>query len=315
MKDFSVKLGCFLIGHNYRLIKHSSESSSLSIKKYLSAMLLVTLVWAFIGYAFATRYLHLDIVGGIAGAIVMGFIVIQVERIIILSPNLNWGAKTFRMLLGVVMAILGAAILDQITFKDDIEIYKAKNMAEEVVKATKLKRIELDSQIEDIQHRLDKASESRDKVSEELSARPVIVTRLTNRSTTTDEEGKAISNTSSTNSVVSENPKKLELEQLDKQLASLLQNKFEKEQAIFKLQEDVEKELKSKSGFLDEINILAKVIGSSWVGMVVYFLFMFFFLCIELFVIFIKISDKDSDYEVLLKHQYDTRLQMLNALK
>lgn len=315
MKDFSVKLGCFLIGHNYRLIKHSSESSSISIKKYLSAILLVVIVWAFIGYSFTTRYLHLDAVGGAVGAIIMAFIIIQVERIIILSSHLNWGAKVFRIGLAVVMAILGAAILDQITFKDDIEIYKAKNRAAEVIEATKLRRVELDSQISDIQARLDKASQDRDKVSHELSTRPVIVTRYTDKSTTTNEEGKAISNVSSTNSIVTENPKKQELEQLNRQSSDLLKSKFEKEQSILKLHEDVENELESKAGFLDEIEILSKVISSSWIGIFIYGLFMFFFLCIELFVIFIKLSDKDSDYEVLLKHQHDTRLQMLNALK
>lgn len=128
MKDWWLKFGCFLTGFNYNLVKNSSEQSAKNVKKYTSAMLLITLVWFFIGYSFATRYLHLGMVGGLAGALLMCFVIIQIERIIILSTKVSAWSSGFRILLAMVMSILGAFIMDQITFKDDIELRKAQVM-------------------------------------------------------------------------------------------------------------------------------------------------------------------------------------------
>src|SRR5690606_22862162 len=130
MKDWWLKFGCFLTGFNYKLIKNSSEQSSKNVRKYTSAMLLIVLVWFFIGYSFATRYLHLELGGGLIGGFIMCFVIVQIERIIILSTKVSTWSSLFRVLLALVMSILGAFIMDQITFKDDIELRKAQVMDE-----------------------------------------------------------------------------------------------------------------------------------------------------------------------------------------
>ncbi|MHB9142466.1 MAG: DUF4407 domain-containing protein, partial [Paludibacter sp.] len=58
MKDIWIKFGCFLTGHNYAIIKNSSEASAKTVKKYLSALLIISTIWGFIGFAFTHRYLH-----------------------------------------------------------------------------------------------------------------------------------------------------------------------------------------------------------------------------------------------------------------
>src|SRR5690606_40627252 len=83
------------------------------VKKYTSAMLLIVLIWFFIGYSFATRYLHLAPWGGIVGGLLMGFVIIQIERIIILSTKISPWSSLFRILLALVMSILGAFIMDR----------------------------------------------------------------------------------------------------------------------------------------------------------------------------------------------------------
>lgn len=226
MKDWWLKFGCFLTGFNYSLIKNSSEQSSKNVKKYTSAMLLIVLVWFFIGYSFATRYLHLDSWGGIIGGALMSFVIIQIERIIILSTKVSAWSSIFRVLLAVVMSILGAFIMDQITFKDDIELRKAQVMDQRVKIAVKQSEDDIQKQIQDLDVMIDKANQKYDAVSQDLKKNPVIVTSYTNRSVTRDQSGKEVNSTQSTNKSVMENPKKLEMEQLHKQIETLQNKKF-----------------------------------------------------------------------------------------
>lgn len=110
------------------------------------------------------------------------------------------------------------------------------------------------------------------------------------------------------------NPKRLELEQLHKQIESLTNKRFELVESLANIKQRKEHELNGKSGFLDELNILHDVVTSSKIGLFVYLLFFFFFLAIELFVLVIKLSDKDSDYDMLLLHQVKMRAKMLDSL-
>ncbi|PRD56397.1 DUF4407 domain-containing protein [Sphingobacterium gobiense] len=315
MKDGWLKFGCFLTGFNYNLVKNSSEQSAKNVKKYTSAMLLIVLVWFFIGYSFATRYLHLATWGGILGGILMGFVVIQIERIIILSTRVSTWSSLFRILLALVMSILGAFIMDQITFKDDIELRKAQVMDERVKIAVKRSEEDLQKQIQDLDTMIATANARYETVSEDLKKNPVIVTSYTNRSITRDSDGKEVNSTQSTNKSVMENPKKLEMEQLHKQIETLQNKKFALAASITSIKERKEQELKASTGFLDELTLLHDVVTSSSIGLFVYLLFLFFFLAIELFVLVMKLTDNDSDYDRLLRHQTDIRVQMLEKLR
>src|SRR5690606_1308059 len=133
-----LKFCCFLTGLSYPLIRNSSEQSVKNAKKYTGALIIIMLVWFFIGYCFATRYLHMDTLGGIIGGGLMSFIILQVERIIILSHHISWGGKVFRILLASVMAILGAMIMDQFTFKDDIELRRVQVLDARVKEAIQI---------------------------------------------------------------------------------------------------------------------------------------------------------------------------------
>lgn len=79
-----LKFGCFLTGHNYNILKNCSEASAKSVKKYTSAILIVSILWGFTGYTFCNRYMHLNKWFSLIGAVIMIFIVIQIEKQIIL---------------------------------------------------------------------------------------------------------------------------------------------------------------------------------------------------------------------------------------
>lgn len=313
-KHTYLRFCCFLTGLSYPLIRNSSEQSIKNAKKYTGALLIIMLIWFFIGFCFATRYLHMEWIGGVVGGLLLSFIILQIERIIILSHHISLFGKCFRVILGIVMAVLGAMIMDQFTFKDDIELRKVQVLSERVEKAIKISELDLRKQISEIDSMLSISNQKLFSLSEELQRRPVIVTNYTSGSVTRDSLGNQVNSTTQRNTSVVDNPLRIEFEFMQSQIEELNKRKFELSQAITDLRDNKEKELKEATGFLDELVLLKEVVMSNWVGLFVYFLFLFFFLSLELFILIMKLSDKESDYDKLIDHQVHVRIQMLNKL-
>lgn len=306
---------CFLTGLSYPLTRISSEQSAKNAKKYMGALLIIMLVWFFIGFCFATRYLHMGIVGGVLGGLLMSFIILQIERIIILSQHISWGGKLFRIILGLVMAILGAMIMDQFTFQDDIELRKVQVLDVRVKEAIKTSENDIRMQVAEIDSLLEISNTRLFALSDELQKRPVIVTNYTTSSVTKDSLGNNVNSTTQRNTSVMDNPLKVEFDFLQSQITELNGAKFELVNSLTDLKRRKEEELKSATGFLDELKLLKEVIFSSWLGVFVYFLFLFFFLSLELFILIMKMSDQESDYDKLVDHQMNVRIQMLQRLE
>src|SRR5688572_14901021 len=89
MRNKWLFVGCFLTGFNYRILKSSSELSIKRFIRYTSALLIVFLLWSFIGFAFTDRYLKGSSYECLAAIAIMIFLVIQIERQIILSSKAN----------------------------------------------------------------------------------------------------------------------------------------------------------------------------------------------------------------------------------
>lgn len=313
--DTFLKFCCLLTGMNYKLMSKCSAQSVNNAKKYTGALLIIMLVWFFIGYSFAERYLKLGVLGSLVGGLLMMFIILQIERIIILSQNISIWGKSFRVLLAVVMAILGAMILDQITFKDDINLRRAEKLDERVNEAVIQSEKDLRQQISDIEPILNKSNLRLVEISEELQERPVIVTNYTTSSVTRDSLGNSVQSTSQRNTAVMENPLKVEFDFLQNQIKELNDKKFSLLNSITDLKKTKEEELKNATGFLQELDLLKEVVWSSGMAMFVYFLFLFFFLALELFILVMKLTDIETDYDKLIQHQVDINIKMLGELK
>lgn len=314
-KSAYLRFCCFLTGLSYPLTRISSEQSAKNAKKYMGALLIIMLVWFFIGFCFATRYLHMGIIGGVLGGVLMSFIILQIERIIILSHHISWGGKLFRIILGLVMAILGAMIMDQFTFQDDIELRKVQVLDVRVKEAIKTSENDIRMQVAEIDSVLEISNIRLFALSDELQKRPVIVTNYTTSSVTKDSLGNDLNSTTQRNTSVMDNPLKVEFDFLQSQITELNGAKFELVNSLTDLKRKKEEELKSATGFLDELTLLKEVIFSNWLGGFVYFLFLFFFLSLELFILIMKMSDKESDYDKLVVHQMNVRIQMLQRLE
>ena len=100
MKNLWLKIGCMLTGYKYLIISDASEASTRTVKKYVSALLIVSMLWGFIGFSFANRYLQTSTSASSIVALIMIVIVIQIERQIILSSGKNWLIPVFRTLIG-----------------------------------------------------------------------------------------------------------------------------------------------------------------------------------------------------------------------
>jgi hypothetical protein len=321
MKNLWLRTGCYLTGHNYHIIQNSSEASSKTVKKFLSAILIVGILWAFIGYSFAKRYLHGDILVSALVALVMVIIVIQIERQIIMSVGKNKMVILFRVLIGIVMAVIGSVIIDQIIFKDDIEKNKIRNLQEEVNKILPIKTNELDYQIRQIDSTIVLKEAERLAVIEELAKKPFIKSASTETrhlaTNYTDRTGARkdtiVKRTDYTLTDVP-NPKADLLPGINDQIAQLRKQKIEKENSKINIRQEIEADLKSKTGFLDELQVLFNILLTSSIALFVWIMFFLFFMSLEILVLVNKFGEGHNDYDKVITHQMETRISMIDNI-
>jgi len=321
MKDIWLKTGCYITGYNYALIKNSSEASAKTVKKFLSAILIVSILWGFIGFSFAQRYLHTGITGSVFVSLIMIIIVIQVERQIILSVGKNKLVPIFRILLGIVMAIIGSVIIDQIIFKDDVEKGKISNVQSEVNNILPVKTKELDFQIKQIDSAINLKEAERSAIIDEITRKPFI--KSTSSEIKHFQMQRDGHNGSKIDTLVRRtdfalndvaNPKAALIPDIASQISKLRAQKSEKENSKINIRQELETELNSKTGFLDELKILFSILLSSSIAMLVWLMFFLFFMCVEVFVLINKFGEEKNDYDIIILHQKDTRIKMLEKL-
>jgi len=324
--DWWLKFGCFLTGYNYHIVKASSEVSAKTVKRYTSAMIIICLLWSFVGYTFAERYVKAGWFGSIVGGIVMCLIIVQIERQIILSIHKNNFLFVFRGVIAIMMAVLGSIIIDQMIFKEDIEQKKILLLDNKVNSIYPLKAKELKTQISELDTTINSKELERKNLVGDLSLNPTIkivtsqVSSVPVPTTTIDSTNKPIYDTKllkSKSSTISsiENPKMSLLAPLDNQIAYLRQQKSIKDNAMLTLRESVEKDIKSKVGFLDELNIMISLVTQSLAAMIVYVVLFLFLFGLEMFILVSKWGDNvRNDYDETVIHQMDLQLYKLKLL-
>jgi hypothetical protein len=326
MHNWWIRFGCFLTGYNYNIVNASSEVAAKAVKRYTSALLIVGTVWAFVGYMFTSRYLHGGQWGSIAGAVIMVLIIIQVERQIILTVTPSKWLYIFRGLIAVMMAILGAIIIDQIIFKEDIELEQVSLIDEKVNKILPAKTADLRQQIIALDSTILAKESERLALMNDISRNPTIqsVTTQTVPLTVTNSVTDSLKNTRTTGHVVNANsrtvssipnPKMNFIQPLDLQIDGLRKRKANLDSNLLALRPMVEKEIKEKVGFLDELKVMYKLISESNIALVVWFLWFFFLLGLEMFVLISKTSEKKNDYEETVLHQMNIQMKKLKLLE
>jgi hypothetical protein len=318
MKDWWLRFGCFITGYNYKIIKASSEGSAKAVKKYVSAILIISMLWGFIGYAFTRRYLHGDKLLGAVGAVVMIIMVIQVERQIILTIGKNYWARGFRVAIGLIMAVIGSVILDQIIFKDDIEKKKMQNVIVEVDQMLPVKTKELDQQIQNINAQILAKERERSDINNANPFEKQNTVETRNIPTRVRAADGTYRDTIITRRDIKvedvPNHRLSVIPQITDQIQQLTRQRIENENMKLHMQDTLTTQMQSKVGFLDELNILFGILFTSRIALFIWCLLFLFFFSIELFVLVNKIWDQRNDYDQTILHQMDVRIKMLEHL-
>lgn len=316
-KDMWLRFGCFLSGHNYQILSECSEASKRDQKKITSALIIISIIWATVGYIFAIKYLGGGYVSGILGSIFLTILIIQIERQIILTKSISWKIMIARFLLGLIVALIGATVVDQYIFKNDIEKIKKDNIDKRIksrIIADEVFNSKQSASYDSIVNRNDSELNS---LSFKLKKTPPTINTVTKR----DEKGKAIEFQTITNP---------QFVFLQSQITSLQQQntdwRLKKNQSANDLNsarnQKKDASAKEEDGFLDELDTMVdflinyKQYGKAYpVALAFYTLWMLFFLLIELSILILKSSNESNDYEKIVEYQQKIREQRLMILE
>ena len=315
LKDFWVKLGCFITGYSYTLIRNSSEASRKTVKKFLSAILLIGTIWFAVGYLFVSRYFDANWAVSLFAGIIMVIAVIQIERQIILASNLQWWGVLLRFLLGALMAVIGATVIDQVMFKDDVERYKT-DTADAVVERRVAQKMEVyNSRLKEIDEALIKAVQERDALILDVAKRPYIKSYKTKTNTARDTAGEITSTNRQVESFQTENPNIRLLAKKDLQIESYETGRndiADKKSSIYSDERD--RFLEEPEGFLTELKSLFEILRSSNIAKAFYIMWFVLLVLIEMLVLAAKGGSGSTDYERLIQHQSDVNKRSIDSL-
>ncbi|MFT3822850.1 MAG: DUF4407 domain-containing protein [Chitinophagaceae bacterium] len=325
MRNWWIRFGCFLTGYNYNILQNSSEVATKAVKRYTSAILIVCIIWAFIGYTFTQRYLHGSLPGSIAGSVILVIIIVQIERQIILSINPGKWLYISRGIIAIMMAIIGTIIIDQLIFKDDIELEKITFIQTRVKKVLPEKTEELRALISKFDTAIAKNEIERQTLMSDINKKPVIVVYSTtpllknNKKTSTDITG----NTTTTESQIAAtiltrsnipNPNIFRVDSLQKDITLLYNQRADIDKLLLNIRPQLEKEISSKVGFLDELEVMFRLITHSKVALLVWLIWFFFLFGLEMLVLISKANEKENDYEKTVIHHMTLQMKRLDAL-
>lgn len=317
MKTLS-NIGCFLIGWNKNILSECGEASHRQFRKLISAICIMMVMWGTIGYCFADRYINIEsCILKLCVSLAFMFIVLCVERVIILTVGKARLMSAMRVMLALCMAALGSCIIDQIIFSNDIQ-QTIHDRREDVIQETIYKRLAVfESDMQRITHDMDSLSKATITLGEELAKHPTI--KSVNVSTTeqtvgVDENGnpKKVRNRS-TDIVNIPNPLTGQLNANNDQI-QLYQNQLEQlRQDKKEIAEKVTVEVHSRPvGFIEELEATLKVVSNSWISLVFYIILFCFLAFLELFVLTIKMGETKCDYELIVENQLNLKRTLMD---
>jgi hypothetical protein len=311
--NFWIKFGCFITGYNYKLLLESGEASKKSLKKYTSALLIISIIWAANGFNFAKRYLDAGILGSIFSAIIMVIIVVQIERQIILTVRPKFWLKFFRTFLAILMAFIGSVIIDQILFNKDLDELRNENIRQnnsneaDYISTKNYDSLQIRNKTIELQRIDSNLNFLTSKISKSGGSSSVTIGNIDTVS------GKVISTKGTKTDITPLIEAQKALIENKRQLSlSINDDKKHQEEAFLQYK----KNRKSDSGgFFGEINLLLEFIkikgALTWI---IYSFWLVFFFVLEILVLVAKSTDEANDYERRVEYELDSNLKKINYL-
>lgn len=293
-------LQCLLTGFSVRILSKSSEKSMAKMRRYVWAILIISSIWAIVAYASTERYFKWPWWASLLAAVFAVILVVNIEKLIIHAHS-RLTAFAFRFVIGIVMALIGSILIDQILFADDIDLAKVGLVNERVNNLLPQKTAELNESINRVKQDLENLRLEWEKVTAELRKRPTIMI--------VEYANNAVKRTRVANPLFeTENSLREQMNILDNDLR-------QKSNLLMNVKFVLENELRGKVGFFDDLEVMKGIILRSWVSLGAWLIFFIFLLALELLVVFNKLGDEATDYENRIEYEDSVRNRRLAFLK
>lgn len=313
---FLTKIGCFLIGWDANILRECGEASHRSLKKYISAIIILIAIWGTIGFCFADNYIGIDsLLGKIAVSAVFVAIIICIERYIILTGKLGFMAVV-RFFLAFLMAVLGSAIFDQIIFKNDIQVKMKEIRTEQINKEIPKRMHFLDADIVRVTQTIDSLGKANIELYDKLDKRPVIAAtdvQTITRQTGVDSNGKPVlEKTTNVTKRNVENPLNGQVKANEEALKTAVKQLEDFQKRKMTVADEVRKEYEeAETGFLEELKALFGILSEDGVALAFYLFLFAFLMSLELLVVTSKSADQHCDYDLIVEHQLKIKSETL----
>jgi len=314
------KIECFIVGWKPKILENCKEVSYATLKKYVAAIVILSIIWGVIGWCFADNYLAIKSwYGKTITSISFIAVIVLVERYIILSHGKLIGLKIFRIILAFLMAVLGSTVYDQIVFKHDINVQMKEIRTNQINAEIPRRTIEIDNQINEISNIIDTISNVNLALYEELAQKPVIsVSEITTtrRQAGRDDDGKPIyENDRTVTQRAVPNPKMEQAQQNENLLAEYRLREKTLQDRKLNIADEVREEYeKANTGFLEELGALYSLLSTNGFVLAFYIFLFLFLMFLELLVITTKGKD-NCDYELLMIFQLEEKKNELKVKK
>ncbi len=304
------KLCCLIIGWNPSILAECGEASYRALKKYMSAITIMAIIWGTIGFLFADRYI------GVAAtyvkiivSLIFITIVVCVERFIILKVGKSYFVGIMRIVLAFLMATLGATIFDQMIFKNDLDVKMTKARDVEANELLNIRTILINKQISENQKCIDSIGREYEQTLSEANAKPFIT------SVNTTQEQVLIGQDSLGNNIYERrtnfnktqipNPKYQQAQDLAKLRDKYIEQGQKLNKDLMELDGTIRTEMANKPrGFLEELKVLFReIIFKDKIAAGFYLILFLFMLSLELLVVSSKLSETTCDYDLIVEHQ------------
>lgn len=317
MNNLYTKFLCAFVGWDYKLLNECSPASKKTLHRYAGAIILLMFLWFYIGYGMADRYFVLESTWSKLGvAFAFSFIIWIIERQIILIVGKNKIMGLLRGALAIIMAILGATIIDQKVFEKDINAQRAKIVEQRTDERLVFERRIIADEFARNQKELDSLEIKASAISQEVTKRPMIKSTTYHRTAAgVDSLGNAVMATGYNEQNIP-NPKFKDLERVNIRIDNIRNNLSSLVNKEQELRDDIKRDVMANIGLLTELEITFSkdVIGSSIWTIIFYIGVFCFFLLIELLVVSGKVCSEPCDYENLVEQQQARKIEQIKSI-
>jgi hypothetical protein len=118
-----------IVGENPEKLTKWHDSATINrTKAFAIAIHIPVLLWALTGYVIASTIFGLGLLASTAVATFCSLLIYMIERIVLATPK-KWYVNVMRLLIGIVIAILGASTVDLVIFDKEVS-YQLKKSEE-----------------------------------------------------------------------------------------------------------------------------------------------------------------------------------------